>query len=65
MVVSGDKILALDQRGDLLLIKANPQQFELMDKRKVADDSWAHLAVTQNEVVVRDLNKVTLFKWNR
>ena len=65
LVASGDKILALDQRGDLLLIKANPEKFELMDKRKVADDSWAHLAVTDNEVVVRDLKKVTLFRWNK
>jgi len=65
MVAAGDKILALDQRGDLLLIKANPLQFELMDKRKVAEDSWAHVAVTQNEVVVRALKRVTVFKWNR
>ena len=63
LVAAGDKILALDQRGDLLMIKANPMQFELIDKRKVADDSWAHVAVTQDDVVVRDLKKVTLFKW--
>jgi len=63
MVAAGDKILALDQKGDLLMIKANPDQFELIDKRRVAQDSWAHVAVTQNDVVVRDLNKVTLFKW--
>ena len=63
LVAAGDKILALDQRGDLLMIKANPQEFELIDKRKVADDSWAHVAVTEKDVVVRDLQKVTLFKW--
>ena len=63
MIAAGDKILALDQRGDLLMIKSNSQEFELIDKRKVADDSWAHVALTQDDVVVRDLKKVTLFKW--
>lgn len=63
MIAARDKILALDQKGDLLMIKANPEKFELIDKRKVADDSWAHVALTQDDVVVRDLQKVTLFKW--
>ena len=63
LIAAGDKILALDERGDLLLIKANPEQFELVDKRKVADDSWAHVALTLDGVVVRDLKKVTFFKW--
>ena len=65
LVAAGDKILALDQKGDLLMIKANPEKFELIDRRDVADDSWAHLAVTDNEVVVRDLKKVTLFRWTK
>jgi len=63
LVAAGDKILALDQMGDLLMIKASPEKFELIDRRKVADDSWAHLAVTESEIVVRDLKKVTLLRW--
>ena len=62
LVAAGDKILALDQKGELLMIKADPEKFELIDRRTVANDSWAHLAVTDNEVVVRDLKKVTLFR---
>ena len=65
LIAAGDKILALDQRGDLLMIKANAQEFELIDKRKVAVDSWAHVALTQDDVVVRDLSKVTLFRWGK
>jgi hypothetical protein len=64
LVANGDRILALDQRGDLLLIRANPQQFELLDQRKISSDStWAHLAVCGNEVFVRELNAMTAYRW--
>ncbi|MCH2183359.1 MAG: PQQ-like beta-propeller repeat protein [Mariniblastus sp.] len=65
LVSNGKQILALDQRGDLMLINANPEEFEVVDTRKVADDSWAHLAVRGDEVFVRDLNKMTAYKWTK
>ncbi|MFK7767094.1 MAG: PQQ-binding-like beta-propeller repeat protein [Mariniblastus sp.] len=65
MVASGDKILALDQRGGLLLIRANPNEFDLIDTRRVGNDSWAHVAVSGNDVVVRNLDEVVLFKWGK
>jgi outer membrane protein assembly factor BamB len=64
MVANGKKILALDQRGELLLIRANPERFELLDSRKVADDSWAHLAISDGEVFIRELNAMAAYKWN-
>lgn len=63
MVSNRDKILALDERGELYLIKANPEKYEQLDMRKVADDSWAHLAVCGNEVFVRDLQGLTVYRW--
>lgn len=64
LVAQKDRILALDQKGDLLLIKANPRQFELLDERKVSDqDTWAHLAVCGDEVFVRELNALSAFRW--
>jgi outer membrane protein assembly factor BamB len=45
MIANGSKILALDERGDLLLINATPDKFDLLDSRKVAENSWAHVAV--------------------
>lgn len=64
MVCSGDRILALDERGELLLIRANPKAFELLDRKNVSDQStWAHLAIAGNEVYVRDLNGLTVFRW--
>lgn len=64
LVAQKDLILALDQQGELLLIKANPREFELLGQRKVSDeDTWAHLAVCGDEVFVRELNALSVFRW--
>jgi outer membrane protein assembly factor BamB len=64
LVANRDKILALDNRGMLYLLKANTKGFELLDKRKVADaETWAHLAVCGDEVYVRDLSALSLWRW--
>lgn len=66
LVANGDNILALDERGDLLLIRATPEKFDLLDTRHISDDStWAHLAVCDNEVFVRELNAMTVFRWTK
>lgn len=64
MVSNGKRILALDQRGQLRLIAHNPTEFEMISERKVSDDeSWAHLAVSGNQIAVRSLKKLLLFDW--
>ena len=64
LVVQGDRILALDQRGILLLIKATPRAFELLDEMKVSDEeTWAHLAVVGDELHVRQLNALAVYRW--
>ncbi len=64
MVAQGSQILALDERGELLLIRANPKQFELVSSRKVCSDSaWAHLAVAGQQVFIRSLNSLIAFDW--
>jgi outer membrane protein assembly factor BamB len=64
LVAQKDRILALDQRGKLLLIAANPKEFELLDDRKVSDqETWAHLAVCGDELFVRELNGLSVFLW--
>lgn len=64
LVAGGDKILALDQRGTLYLLKANAKEPEILDERKVATDSWAHLAVAGEHVVVRTLDKLAVYRWS-
>lgn len=62
--VLGDRILALDERGELLLYKASPEKFELIDSRQVSDDEcWAHLAVCGGQVFVRELNALAVYRW--
>jgi hypothetical protein len=64
LVAQGDRILALDERGLLLLIQADPQGFKLIDQRQVAaEDTWAHLAVCGNEIFVRELRAMKAFRW--
>lgn len=64
MIAQGDQILALDERGSLLLFKANPKKFELLDKVKVSDQvTWAHLAVSGDELFIRELNALAVYRW--
>ncbi len=63
LVANGNRILALDERGELLLIDANPKEFTLLDQRTVATDSWAHLAVSGSQIFVRDLTGLKVFDW--
>jgi len=64
LVANGDRILALDQRGDLLFIRATPEKFDLLDEREISSDStWAHLAVCGSQVFVRELKAVAAYRW--
>ena len=63
LIAVDDKILALDENGTLMLLKANSEAFELLDNRKVGDDTWAHLAMQGNQVFVRGLEDLTMYQW--
>ncbi len=64
MVAQGDRILALDETGDLRLIRASPEKYELVGEMKVSEKpSWAHLVVVDDEIYVRDLEGVTAWQW--
>ena len=65
LVANDDTILALDQKGELLLIDANPEAFTLLDRRKITDqDTWAHVAVAGDQIFVRELNAITAYRWS-
>jgi len=66
MVAQGRHILALDQRGELLLMRANPEKFDLIDSLKISDQpTWAHLAVVGDEIYIRELNALAVYRWKR
>ena len=65
MIANGNRILALDQRGTLILIDASPEKFKLMERQKISkEDTWAHLAIEGDTIFVRGLEKITAYKWN-
>jgi outer membrane protein assembly factor BamB len=64
MAWQGDKILALDERGELLLIRADPSRFDLLDRRALGgDESWGHVAVAGERVLVRELEAISVYEW--
>ena len=66
MATRGDRIMALDQKGVLYLLAANPKKFELLDQRKVGEaETWGHLAVCGDEVYVRDMKGITAYRWSK
>lgn len=62
-ISQGNRMLALDERGDLLLIDPNPEKFDLAGKQKVASNAWAHLAIVNDLIFVRDLEKLMVYRW--
>jgi outer membrane protein assembly factor BamB len=64
MAARGDKILALDGDGELILLRANTSRFELLDRRKVSDqDTWGHIAVCGDQVFVREKEGLLALQW--
>jgi outer membrane protein assembly factor BamB len=64
LVANGDRILALDEKGILYLIRATPEKFDLIHSRKIASaETWAHLAICGDELVIRELNALAVFRW--
>jgi len=65
LVAQGGRILSLDERGILYLVKASPAGLELLDSRKVADaDTWAHLAVSGRDLFIRELKALAAYRWS-
>ena len=64
MVANGNRVLALDEQGVLYLFDASPNEFNLLDERRVsAEPTWAHLAISEGQVFVRSLRGLSTFLW--
>ncbi len=63
LVLSGNRIVALDQRGEILLFEASPEKFNLLSRLTVSDqETWAHLAVFNEELFIRELNAMSVWQ---
>jgi outer membrane protein assembly factor BamB len=64
LIAADDRILALDERGELLLIHANPENFNLIDRQKVSENpTWAHLAIADGQLFIRELQSMHVLDW--
>lgn len=65
LVTQADKLLALDADGELYLLRANPERLEVLDSKEIADQpTWGHLAVSGEELFVRELNAIAAYRWS-
>jgi outer membrane protein assembly factor BamB len=65
MIAQGDRILALSNKGELLLFRATPERFEPIDSRKITEaEVWGHLAISGNRLFIRERNAITAYDWN-
>jgi outer membrane protein assembly factor BamB len=51
---ANDKLLMLDDNGDLVLFAADPAAYKELARAKVCGPTWAHPAVSDGRVYVRD-----------
>ncbi len=64
MVSNGKEILALDENGILYLIKPSPEKFIILEKRTISESpTWAHLALSGNQLFVRELEALACYSW--
>jgi len=64
LVLQGNQILALDERGILLLFPADPDRFAQTAERRVSDsETWAHLAVADTDLAIRDIKGLAVWSW--
>ncbi len=65
LVAHGDRILALDADGTLFGLRASPKAFDLIGRQKVGEqETWAHLAVSGDELFVRELGALSAWRWS-
>ncbi len=65
MINQGSQILALDQKGELILFDASPESFKITDRRVVSpkDPTWAHLGIDGDKLLIRSLKGVSVWQW--
>jgi outer membrane protein assembly factor BamB len=64
LITQGTRLLALDEKGMLYLIQADPAEFKLLAEKKISDsETWAHVAMDGDLIVIRSLDKLQAFHW--
>lgn len=65
VVRAGDLWFALTTEAQLLVVRANPKQFDVVKRYQVADSAtWAQPVLSGQRVFVKDLNAISLWTLN-
>ncbi len=65
LIANRDQVLALDEKGELILFRATPEKFDILSRRKVSEsDTWAHLAIAGDTLFIRSLDNLSAWKWS-
>ena len=66
LVAQGNKILALTNAGELIYLRANPEKMDIVSRLQISEqETWAHLAVDGDQVIVREQEALTAFRWTK
>ena len=63
LVGNGETILALNSGGELLAVEMNRDRLNILDRAKVADDSWAYLGIFEGGLLVRELKSLRVYRY--
>jgi outer membrane protein assembly factor BamB len=64
LATNGERILALDTKGNAVLFEASGEKFTRLGGKKIADgETWAHVAVCGDEIFVRELEGISMWRW--
>lgn len=64
MIANNRRVLALDQRGRLMLFEARSDGLKTLDTREISsEETWAHLAVAGADIFVRELKALSAYRW--
>jgi outer membrane protein assembly factor BamB len=53
-----DKLLLIEEAGDLVLLDPNPKEYRELARSKICGNTWAHPAVANGRLYIRDNNEL-------
>jgi outer membrane protein assembly factor BamB len=64
LVAAGDVVIAATTEGELVILKSNPNAFEVVKRYTVADSPiWAHPVPVENGLLVKDERSLAYFRF--
>ena len=64
LATNGERVLGLDTKGSLFLMEGSGDKFTRLGTKKISDsETWAHVAVCGEDVFIRELDGMTLWRW--